>query len=443
MWVGSGGESLGLVGEVEPADLRAVLAGLAPGTGLTPNGTALRAHPRRVPGFDLTFAVPKSVSVAYALADRRVQHLIVTACEAALGETLGWLEREACFVRRGTNKAENRETWGEAWGTRRMVARGFVGAAYRHRTSRAGDPHLHWHVLAANLAQGIDGRWSALDGRAIYDTARTGGAVFQAAMRRELTAALGVEWGPVHEDAAEIAGIPTPGAGEFSRRREQIAEWLDDAGEAGPAAAAVAQRATRTRKQVPADFTGGRGRLAHTSRSGRLGAGRPRAAAGLRSPFSRPRWFRDRGRVVAQRCPLGDDTARRVRRVARLAARSPGHGPRRDVHPVRSDPHGGVGASGVDVGGGRRGDRAAGVGVAGGGADRRSLIRVAGDQYRLPGDCRRSGTVVHVAVVAHARGTTRGAARSRRRRRRWLAGSCPSRVCGHCVDTGRRSSSRR
>jgi conjugative relaxase-like TrwC/TraI family protein len=255
VWVGSGVESLGLVGEVEPTDLRAVLAGLAPGTGLTPNGTTLRAHPRRVPGFDLTFSVPKSVSVAYALADRRVQHLIVTACEAALGEALGWLEREACFVRRGTNKAENRDTWGEAWGTRRMVARGFVGAAYRHRTSRAGDPHLHWHVLVANLAQGIDGRWSALDGRAIYDTARTGGAVFQAAMRRELTAALGVEWGPVHEDAAEIAGIPHAVLREFSRRHEQIAEWLADAGESGPAATAVAQRATRARKQAPADFS--------------------------------------------------------------------------------------------------------------------------------------------------------------------------------------------
>ena len=253
MWVGNGVESLGLVGEVEPTDLRAVLAGLAPGTGLTPNGTTLRAHPRRVPGFDLTFSVPKSVSVAYALADRRVQHLIVTACEAALAETVGWLEHEACFVRRGTNKAENRDTWGEAWGTRRMVARGFVGAAYRHRTSRAGDPHLHWHVLVANLAQGIDGRWSALDGRAIYDTARTGGAVFQAAMRRELTAALGVEWGPVHEDAAEIAGIPHTVLREFSQRHEQIVEWLDDAGEAGPAAAAVAQRATRSAKQIPAD----------------------------------------------------------------------------------------------------------------------------------------------------------------------------------------------
>ncbi len=254
VWVGGGIGSLGLTGEVDPSDLRAVLARLSPGTGLTPNGATLRSHPRRVPGFDLTFAVPKSVSVAYALADRRVQHLIVTACEAALGETLGWLEREACFVRRGTNKAENREAWGEAWGTRRMVARGFVGAAYRHRTSRAGDPHLHWHMLVANMAQGVDGRWSALDGRAIYDTARTGGVMFQAAMRRELTETLGVEWGPVHEDAAEIAGIPCRVLREFSQRHEQIVEWLDDAGESGPVVTAAAQRSTRPAKQVLADF---------------------------------------------------------------------------------------------------------------------------------------------------------------------------------------------
>ena len=378
VWVGSGVESLGLVGEVEPADLRAVLAGLGPGTGLTPNGTTLRAHPRRVPGFDLTFSVPKSVSVAYALADRRVQHLIVTACEAALSETLGWLEREACFVRRGTNKAENRDTWGEAWGTRRMVARGFVGAAYRHRTSRAGDPHLHWHVLVANLAQGIDGRWSALDGRAIYDTARTGGAVFQAAMRRELTAALSVEWGPVHEDAAEIAGIPHGVLREFSQRHEQIAEWLADAGEAGPAAAAVAQRATRARKQTPADFSAVEADWHARAEATGWGPVEARAAPGLRSSFPRAWRVRDRGRFVAQRCPIGDDTGRQVQRVAWLAARSPSHGPRRDVHPTRSGSSCGVDAAGVDVGGGHRGRCSASAGVTGGGATRRPLIPVDG-----------------------------------------------------------------
>ena len=132
-WIGGGVAGLGIIGEVSPADLRAVLAGLAPNTGLTPNGTRLATHPRRVPGFDLTFSVPKSVSVLYALGVPLVQHAVTEACETALAEALGWFESEACFVRRGTNKAENKQTWGVAWGTRRMVAAGFVAASSRHR----------------------------------------------------------------------------------------------------------------------------------------------------------------------------------------------------------------------------------------------------------------------------------------------------------------------
>ena len=253
-WMGGGVAGLALTGEVTPADLRAILAGLAPNTGLTPNGTTLTAHPWRVPGFDLTFSVPKSVSVLFALGDPLVQHAVVQGCEAALVEALGWLEREACFVRRGTNKAENKAAWGEQWGTRRMVANGFVAASFRHRTSRAGDPHLHWHVLVANLAQGIDGRWSALDGTALYSAKRTAGVMFQVAMRRELTARVGVEWGPMHKDSADIAGIPARVLREFSRRSAQIAEWLEAAGRSGPAATDEAILATRAGKQIPGDW---------------------------------------------------------------------------------------------------------------------------------------------------------------------------------------------
>src|ERR1043166_6933451 len=69
-WVGGGAGRLGLAGGVQPAALRAVVAGLRPGAGgLTPNGDAPRAHPRRVPGFDLTFKAPKSASVLYAVSD--------------------------------------------------------------------------------------------------------------------------------------------------------------------------------------------------------------------------------------------------------------------------------------------------------------------------------------------------------------------------------------
>jgi conjugative relaxase-like TrwC/TraI family protein len=50
-----------------------------------------------------------------------------------------------------------------------MVAEGFVAAAFRHRTSRAGDPHLHTHVLVPNLVfSPQDERWSALDARPLY-----------------------------------------------------------------------------------------------------------------------------------------------------------------------------------------------------------------------------------------------------------------------------------
>jgi conjugative relaxase-like TrwC/TraI family protein len=254
-WMGGGVAGLGLTGEVSPADLRAALAGLSPNTGSTPNGTTLTTHPRRVPGFDLTFSVPKSVSVLYALGDPLVQHAVTEACETALAEALGWLEREACFVRRGTNKAENKQTWGEAWGTRRMVAAGFVAASFRHRTSRAGDPHLHWHVLVANMAQGIDGRWTSLDGTALFAAKRTVGVMFQAVMRRELTEQLGLSWGPVRKDSAEVAGIPARVLGEFSQRSTQIAEWLHTAGRSGPVATDEAILATRARKQTPADWT--------------------------------------------------------------------------------------------------------------------------------------------------------------------------------------------
>ena len=61
-------------------ELRAVLAGLQPGTGMAPNGGPPKVWKGRVPGFDLTFAVPKSVSVLYALGDPLVVSDVVQRC---------------------------------------------------------------------------------------------------------------------------------------------------------------------------------------------------------------------------------------------------------------------------------------------------------------------------------------------------------------------------
>ena len=103
-WAGGGSSLLGLVDEVTGDDLRAVLAGLAPGTGLHTQRHPTHQPPSSGPRASImTFAVPKSVSVVYALGDPLVQSAVVEACEVALAESLAWLEREACFVRRGTN----------------------------------------------------------------------------------------------------------------------------------------------------------------------------------------------------------------------------------------------------------------------------------------------------------------------------------------------------
>ena len=62
-WIASSNTMLGLTGEVAPEDLRAVLSGHDPSS-----GTRL-GQPHRVPGFDLTFRAPKSVSVLFGLGD--------------------------------------------------------------------------------------------------------------------------------------------------------------------------------------------------------------------------------------------------------------------------------------------------------------------------------------------------------------------------------------
>src|SRR3954454_213696 len=64
-WIGSGTRPLGLQGKVDADRLDRVLAGEHPVSG-EPLGRVVR---QRVPGFDLTFSAPKSVSVLFGVGD--------------------------------------------------------------------------------------------------------------------------------------------------------------------------------------------------------------------------------------------------------------------------------------------------------------------------------------------------------------------------------------
>src|SRR5215218_6073201 len=129
--------------------------------------------------------------------------------------------------------------------------RGLVAVAFEHRMSRAGDPNLHTHVLVQNAAQGPDGRWTALDSDRLYAHLMAADHLYLAAERAALTQRLGVRWGPVdgRSGAAEIQGLDDRTLIErFSKRSEQIDQWLDSHGLSGIKASSAAAVATRAPK---------------------------------------------------------------------------------------------------------------------------------------------------------------------------------------------------
>jgi conjugative relaxase-like TrwC/TraI family protein len=232
VWVGDGGRALGLVGAVDAVRLDRVLAGEHPTSGV-PLGRVLAG---RVPGFDLTFSAPKSVSVLFGIGDDELRGSIRDAHDRAVAEAFGYVARAAGVTRRGPA------------GVHVISGRGLIAAAFRHRTSRAGDPQLHTHVLVANVVLGADGCWSTLDGRRIYAHAKTAGYLYEARLRSLLTRELGLSWGPMRNGIADVDGVPPTVLRAFSRRRADIEAELERRGASSAGAAQVATLVTRRTK---------------------------------------------------------------------------------------------------------------------------------------------------------------------------------------------------
>lgn len=125
-WAGRGAQALGLSGGPDEGDLGMLLDGRDPASGAALAGTARRAGGNV--SFDLTFAAPRSVSVLAAVGDEVVRSVVLEAHVAGVRAGLDYLEREACFVRRGRN------------GVTVLPAEGFVGALYVHEMARSGGP---------------------------------------------------------------------------------------------------------------------------------------------------------------------------------------------------------------------------------------------------------------------------------------------------------------
>ncbi len=242
-WIGDAAEELGLDGEVGPDQLRAMLTGKNPVDGEPLLGRSGVPAKGSVPGFDLTFSAPKSVSLLWGLGGDEAAGQVKAAHGEAVGAALAYMQREACWTRRGAGGAEF------------VQGNGFLAAAYLHRSSRNGDPQLHTHVLVANATKGPDGRWTRLYHPAIYEHAKTAGYLYEAHLRHELTLRLGVRWQEVRNGIAEIEGFADEHLRAFSTRRAEILAA------AGPDASARSMQVATLATRKPKEADVGRGEL--------------------------------------------------------------------------------------------------------------------------------------------------------------------------------------
>lgn len=179
-----------------------------------------RGTRRAVAGYDFTFSIPKSASVLWAVADAGTQALIANAHHAAVAEVVAFMEREVAATRTGAT--------GRNGAVAQVDVRGLIATAFDHYDSRAGDPHLHTHVVVSNKVQTVlDGKWRSLDGRPMHAATVALSELHEAVFADHLTRAFGVEWeardmGRDRNPAWAIASVPEELVAEFSSRSRHI-----------------------------------------------------------------------------------------------------------------------------------------------------------------------------------------------------------------------------
>lgn len=177
--------------------------------------------PRKaVAGFDMTFSIPKSASILWAVADAGTQAIIAEAHHRALAEALDFVEREIVATRAGAK--------GPRGAVVQCEVTGVVATAFDHYDSRANDPHLHTHVVIANRVKTVrDGKWRTLDGTPLHHWTVAVSELHEAIFSDHLTRALGVGWerrarGRDRNPAWEVTDVPHKLVTAFSQRSRDI-----------------------------------------------------------------------------------------------------------------------------------------------------------------------------------------------------------------------------
>src|SRR6202522_1667543 len=246
-WQGRMAERYGLAGAIDEQHFARLSEGQNPLTGgqlvrhrngqeyTTADGATVKPVEHRA-GWDATFSAPKSVSLtALVGGDDRVREAHRQAVTIALTE----LELYTQARIGGNNPAE---TTGK-----------FIAAKFEHDTARPVDgyaaPQLHTHAVIFNMTERPDGSTRAIQPQSYFDSRQFATAVYQSELMYRLSR-LGYEITPGRSGAPEIKGYTQEYLDASSPRSQQIREYLEKSGFAGPEAAQIAAHFTRDKKEI-------------------------------------------------------------------------------------------------------------------------------------------------------------------------------------------------
>jgi conjugative relaxase-like TrwC/TraI family protein len=181
----------------------------------------LRPQQSAVAGYDLTFTPVKSVSVLWALGDADTRRMVEDAQQAALADSIEYLEEHALATRLGTNGI-----------AQTSVSGGLTATSFRHHDSRLGDPNLHHHVVVSNKVQDANGNWKTIDGKLLHRSAVAVSENYNTRLQAHLEAhGVVFEARTVNgskQPVMEVASMPRELTALFSKRSEGIRASLTE-----------------------------------------------------------------------------------------------------------------------------------------------------------------------------------------------------------------------
>lgn len=240
-WFGREASALGLTGPVDDALFASILDGQTYEVGENGlekgrlMGRLVNGERQHRPGVDLTFSAPKDVSIAaLVFGDDRV----IKAHDAAVQKALTFIQSDVAETRRFEDGKLVVEQGG-----------GLIGGVFRHDTSRALDPQLHSHAVISNMVRNSAGDITALHNQSLFDAQRLGSEIYRNELGKGLTE-LGYTVQRVgRHQLMELKEVPNALSDQFSKRREQIEDALEERGLLDtPVNASIAALLTRVNK---------------------------------------------------------------------------------------------------------------------------------------------------------------------------------------------------